>query len=119
MTNTDIVLTAMHELFELKDVTALDRYWAEPYTQHNPRVDNGLDGLRKFVPTLGEVSWKPARTVEQGDLVITHSRVLGMYPQPMVIVDIYRLENGRIVEHWDVLQPDIPASETVSGNPMI
>jgi len=36
----------------------------------------------------------------------------------MVIVDIFRIKNGKFVEHWDVVQDEVPASETKSGNPM-
>ena len=115
----DIVRTAMHELFEAKDVAAVDRYWKEPYPQHNPQMPSGLDGLRQAAPGLEGFSWKPSRMVEEGDLVMAHSRVLGWAEDPMVIVDIFRLEDGKIVEHWDVMQKEVPAEETVSGNPMV
>jgi predicted SnoaL-like aldol condensation-catalyzing enzyme len=120
MSNKDILVKAMHELFEEKDLTALDRYWAEPYIQHSPNFPNGLDGLRASVPALQGFSWKPKRIVEQGDLVMAHSRVSGWIPEgDAAIVDIFRFEKGRIVEHWDVVQPYVPAEKTVSGNPMV
>lgn len=103
MTNTDIVLTAMRELFEDKDLSALDRYWAEPYIQHNPTAPNGLAGVRAVVPTLEGFRWTPSRVVEQGDLVMTLGRLEGVGPGPMIIAEVFRLENGRIVEHWDVV----------------
>lgn len=117
--NTEIVLTAMRELFGEKDLTALDRYWAEPYVQHSPQMPDGLDTLRTAVPGLEGFSWEPQRIAAQGDLVFTHSIVNGWAPGPVVIVDIYRLENGRIVEHWDVVQDLVPPEATLSGHPMV
>ncbi|MFE6697696.1 nuclear transport factor 2 family protein [Streptomyces sp. NPDC057718] len=117
--NTEIVLTAMRELFAEKDLTALDRYWAEPYVQHSPRMPSGLDTLRATVPELEGFSWEPQRIAAQGDLVFTHSVVHGWAPDPVVIVDVFRLEDGRIVEHWDVVQDLVPPGATVSGNPMV
>nr|WP_201845090.1 nuclear transport factor 2 family protein [Myceligenerans indicum] len=117
--NTRIVLTAMRELFAEKDLTALDRYWAEPYVQHSPQMPDGLDTLRSAVPGLQGFSWQPHRIAAQGDLVFTHSLVHGWAPGPVVIVDIYRLENERIVEHWDVVQDLTPAESTASGHPMV
>ncbi|WP_243744708.1 nuclear transport factor 2 family protein [Streptomyces hainanensis] len=117
--NTEIVLTAMRELFAEKDTTALDRHWAEPYVQHSPQMPNGLDTLRAVVPGLEGFSWEPQRIAAQGDLVFTHSIVHGWAPHPVVIVDIFRLDDGRIVEHWDVIQDLTSPEATVSGNPMV
>ncbi|WP_369370771.1 nuclear transport factor 2 family protein [Promicromonospora sp. Populi] len=91
----------------------------EPYVQHNPTMPNGLEGLRTVAPQLAGFSWTPARIAAQGDLVMTHSRVLGWAPEPVVIVDIFRLKDSRIVEHWDVVQTEVPSTESINGNPMV
>jgi predicted SnoaL-like aldol condensation-catalyzing enzyme len=51
--------------------------------------------------------------------VFTHGIVHGWAPGPVVIVDIFCLENGRIVEHWDVVQDLTPTESTASGHPMV
>ncbi|MYX01027.1 MULTISPECIES: nuclear transport factor 2 family protein [unclassified Streptomyces] len=117
--NIDIVTTAMRELFVEKDLTALDRYWAEPYVQHSPQLPDGLGTLRAAVPGLEGFSWEPQRVAAQGDLVFTHSLVHGWGPGPTVIVDIFRLENDRIAEHWDVVQDLVRPEATASGNSMV
>jgi predicted SnoaL-like aldol condensation-catalyzing enzyme len=120
MSKKDIVRTAMRELFEEKDATALDRYWAEPYIQHNPNLPNGLDGLRAALPGLRGFSWRPEHVYEDGDVVIALSRVSGWLPDgDAVIADFFRFENDRIIEHWDVIQPYVAAEDTVSGTPML
>jgi predicted SnoaL-like aldol condensation-catalyzing enzyme len=117
--NKEIVLRAMKELFEDGDVSALDRFWKDPYIQHNPTMKGGLAEIRAIVPTLQGFRWTPARVVAEGDLVMAHSRVLGWAAHPVIIADIFRLEGGRIVEHWDVVQDEVSATSTASGTAML
>ena len=56
------------------------------------------------------------RVIAEGDLVAVHGRYTGFGPKPLVAVDIYRVEDGRIAEHWDILQEEV--TQTASGNPM-
>ncbi|NJQ15544.1 SnoaL-like domain-containing protein [Streptomyces bohaiensis] len=109
----------MRELFAEGDLTALERYWAEPYVQHSPQMAGGLDTLRAAVPTLDGFSWEPQRVAAQGDLVFTHSVVHGWAANPVVIVDIFRLKGDRIVEHWDVVQDLVAPEDTAAGIPMV
>ena len=117
--NKEIVLRAMKELFEDGDLSALDRFWKDPYIQHNPTMKGGLSELRGIVPTLRGFRWMPVRVVAEGDLVMAHSRVLGWAPHPVIIVDIFRLDDGRIVEHWDVVKDEVIATSTASGAAML
>ena len=56
--------------------------------------------------------------VEDGDIVMIHGRYVGWAEKPLVAVDIFRVRDGKLVEHWDVMQEEVPVSATVSGNPM-
>jgi len=56
--------------------------------------------------------------VEDGDIVMIHGRYVGWAEKPLVAVDIFRVRDGRLVEHWDVMQEEVPASATASGNPI-
>jgi len=117
--NKKLVQRAMTELFQHRDTTAVQRYWGEPYTQHNPAVPNGAAGLVPLVKSLpADFSYEPGMIVAEGDLVMLHGRYNGFGPKPLVVVDIFRVKSGKIVEHWDVMQEDVPASKTKSGNPM-
>lgn len=119
MTNKDLVLKAMNELFHEKDSSAIERYWHEAYVQHNPSMTSGHKGLRELLPMLDpEFRWEPGIIVEENNIVITHSQVHGWGPVPVVVVDIFRIEDGKIAEHWDVVQEEIPAAESANGNAM-
>lgn len=56
--------------------------------------------------------------VADGELVMIHGRNSGWAPKPMVAVDIFKVVEGKLVEHWDVMHQEVPASATKSGNPM-
>ena len=60
----------------------------------------------------------PGMAVAEGDLVMVHGRYTGWGPKPMVAVDIFRLKDGKVVEHWDVLQEEVLPADTASGNAM-
>ncbi|SEK80407.1 nuclear transport factor 2 family protein [Parapedobacter koreensis] len=119
MGNKEIVLRAMNELFHEKDSEAVERYWHENYQQHNPSMINGHEGLRNLLPFLdADFKWQPGVIVEENNIVITHSLVHGWGPVPVVVVDIFRLEDGKIAEHWDVVQEEVPADKSANGNAM-
>lgn len=99
---------------------AFERYVSEDYVQHNPTLGNGREGaialIEGMVATPGfRASVK--RAVAEGDLVVTHMHVEfdGDIPG-LAVMDMWRIENGKIVEHWDVIQ-EVPET-TASGNSM-
>lgn len=110
--NKALVLKAFDELFIKGDVTALERYWSEKYIQHNPQAPNGREALAAFVPMFATSKFSIARVIADGDIVAIHynailedNSVMGAGPKGIAVVDIFRIENGKIVEHWDVIQP--------------
>jgi len=119
MSNKKIVLEALSRLFVRRDVSVLDTHFAPDYRQHNPTIGNGVAGLREIAPKLSpNLKYEPGMIVEDGDIVMIHGRYLGWAEKPLVAVDIFRVRDGKLVEHWDVMQEEVPASATVSGNPM-
>ncbi|GAA4959250.1 ester cyclase [Yinghuangia aomiensis] len=93
----------------------------DKYIQHNPQIADGFDGLKEFLNFLAEnfpgISLEIKRLVAEGDFVVSHIHGIRVPDQPGAsIVDIFRFEDGKIVEHWDVAQP-IP-DEAANSNSM-
>lgn len=119
MNPKELVTTAMTQLFVDRDLSALDRYWDAHYIQHNPRMPSGLDFLRKMIPSLKpDFRYEPGLAVQDGEFVMIHGRYTGWSDQPMIAVDIFRVENDRLVEHWDVIQQEVPVAQTAGRLPM-
>ncbi|MCU1334608.1 MAG: rane protein [Bryobacterales bacterium] len=80
-----------------------------PYIQHNPLFPNGLDGIMGYIKQAGPIPCEVKRIAIDGDLAFVHVRYLDWGGQETAGVDIFRFDaDGKIVEHWDVLQP-VPA----------
>lgn len=119
MSNKDLVRNAMVSLFVDRDLAALDRYWVPGYVQHNPKMPSGLDFFRKMIPSLSpEFRYEPGLALEDGEFVMLHGRYTGWGDRPMIGVDIFRVRDGKLVEHWDVIQEEVPAAQAVGGTAM-
>ena len=117
--NKQIVLKVLKGAFVERDVSVVNRYFSADYVQHNPAIPNGPKAIANLIPTLKkDLSYELGMVVAEGDLVMVHGRYVGWGPKPLVAVDIFRVKNGKVVEHWDVMQEEVPASATASGNPM-
>lgn len=114
--NRALVLDAMTSLFQRHDVTAVERLYTEDYIQHNPNIPQGRDALRGIVATLSpSVHYEPGLVIAEGNLVAIHGRIRGWAPEPQVVIDIFRVEGGKLAEHWDVLQTEVPAASGVAS----
>jgi predicted SnoaL-like aldol condensation-catalyzing enzyme len=104
---------AMIDIFRNKDVTAVDRHFAGRFIQHDPTLADGAAGMRSFA---AEVASAPAaditiyRTLVDGDFVLLHSKYQGVarYDGPVIAFDLFRFEDGKIVEHWGGQEPEAP-----------
>lgn len=112
-TNTDkrqLVAQAHDALFNQHDVSALARYFSQDFIEHSPFVADGLAGLKAMVESKPDLQHEAVRILVDGDLVAVHGRYVGLEEQPLVGFDVYRVQNGKIIEHWDGLVPEAPAN---------
>ena len=98
-------------IFQKKDVTAVDRNFAEPFVQHAPNLADGVLGMKAFA---ADIASSPAaditifRTLVDGDLVLLHSRYEGLdtASAPLLAMDLFRFKDDKIVEHWGGQEPE-------------
>jgi predicted SnoaL-like aldol condensation-catalyzing enzyme len=118
--NKALVLDAFDRLFNKRDYAAAERYWSPDYIQHSAHIKPGRDGLFNLIRSMPDtLRYEHQLIVAEGDYVIVHGRFSG-YGRPVnwIAADIVRIENGRLAEHWDVLQDEATKAESKSGRPM-
>lgn len=119
MTNKEIVETAVTAVFAQRDLSALDKYFHSGYIQHNPSLPNGTEVLRELIPGLPEdFKYEVGTITENEDIVMVHGRFSNWHGKNYITVDIFRVENGKLAEHWDILQEEVETEKTVTGNKM-
>ena len=89
---------------------AFDRYGGSYYRQHNPTAPDGKEAivalLSGWLPTVPGLHYDIKRIISNGNMVWVHSHVtMGPDDRGQAVVDIFRLEKGKVVEHWDVGTP--------------
>ena len=118
--NKALVLEAFDTLFNKRDYAAAEKFWSPQYIQHSAHIEPGRDGLfnltKSLPPTL---QYEPGTIVADGDFVIVHGRFSGFgAPVNWIAADIVRIQNGILVEHWDVIQDEATQEQSKSGMPM-
>jgi predicted SnoaL-like aldol condensation-catalyzing enzyme len=118
--NKALVLQAFDTLFNKRDYAAAERFWSPDYIQHSAHIEPGRGGLFnliKSIPTT--LKYEPGTIVADGDFAIVHGRFSGLgQPVNWIAADIVRIQDGRLVEHWDVIQDEATRQESKSGLPM-
>jgi predicted SnoaL-like aldol condensation-catalyzing enzyme len=115
--NKALVLEAFDALFNRRDLEAAESYWSPEYVQHSAALGPGRDGLFALVRSVHR-RYESALAVAEGEYVVVHGRFSGGGRPTRIVVDILRVLDSRIVEHWDVMQDEATRAESKSGLPM-
>jgi predicted SnoaL-like aldol condensation-catalyzing enzyme len=118
--NKAFVLMAFDMLFNKRDYKAAEAYWSSGYIQHSANVPQGRDGLFDLVKSLPpSLKYENDVVMAEDALVMLHGRFSGTgLPADWIAADVVRLHDGRLVEHWDVLQDEATKASSKSGLPM-
>lgn len=111
--NRRLVLQVYEHVLKPLDSSRVDEFFARDYIQHNPMAATGADGLKAFLDWARAGSPRAEHHVKRvfvdGDYVIAHVHVIiNPGERGNAVVDIFRIADGRIAEHWDAAQP-VPA----------
>ena len=118
--NKALVLEAFDTLFNRRDYEAAKRFWSPSYIQHSAHIAPGREGLFELIQNAPDaLRYQHGLILAGDDHVMVHGRFSGHgRPAAWIAVDILRIEDGHLAEHWDVLQDEAGKAESVSGLPM-
>jgi predicted SnoaL-like aldol condensation-catalyzing enzyme len=118
--NKKLVLEAFDTLFNKRDYAAAERYWSPHYIQHSAHIEPGREGLFNLIKSIPPtLKYEPGVILAGGDFVIVHGRFSSFgAPVNWIAADIVRLQDGILVEHWDVIQDEATQGQAKSGLPM-
>jgi len=107
--NKEIVIAFYDAAINDKDFEAASAYLGDKYIQHNPLAADGPEGLKAFLAfakeNMSEFKVEFKRVLADGDFVMVHAHArANPDDRGSAVMDIFRLENGKVVEHWDVMQ---------------
>jgi predicted SnoaL-like aldol condensation-catalyzing enzyme len=119
--NKSTVLEAFETLFNRRDHARALNFWSPKYIQHRAHIPPGREGLFELVKNVpATLHYENQLILANGDFVMLHGRFsgLGEGKPSWIVVDIVRMENGILAEHWDVIQDEVTKEASVSGLPM-
>ncbi len=118
--NKALVMEAFDTLFNKRDYAAAEKFWSPHYIQHSAHIAPGREGLFDLIKSLPPtLKYEPGMIVAEGDLVIVHGRFSGFgAPVNWIAADIVRIQNGILVEHWDVIEDEATEEQSISKRPM-
>ena len=118
--NKAMAIEAFDTLFNRRDYSGAEAFWSPDYIQHSAHISPGRSGLFDLVKTLpAELRYEHQLVVADGDHVMLHGRFSGHgQPANWVVVDIVRIADGKLAEHWDVIQDEADRTQSRSGLPM-
>lgn len=118
--NKALVLEAFDILFNKRDYAAAERFWSPHYIQHSAHIEPGREGLFNLIKSLpATLKYEAGLIVADGDFVVAHGRFSGFGAKAnWIAADILRIEDGSLVEHWDVIQDEATQEQSKSKAPM-
>ena len=118
--NKALVLEAFDALSNRRDYAAAERYWSDRYIKHSAHIEPGRDGLFNLVRSLPDTArYENQLILAEGDYVIAHGRFSGSgRDAAWIAAHIVRFKDGKLAEHWDVLQDEATKAQSKSGLPM-
>jgi len=109
--NKALVRNFLVDVFQNGNHAALENYVSsEKYIQHNPQVTDGIEAVKQFLATQDFKYDFIFKVIGQGNYVVSYSKAI-LDGTELAVFDIFRIENGKIVEHWDNMEPIPPRSE--------
>jgi predicted SnoaL-like aldol condensation-catalyzing enzyme len=119
-TNKETVRQAFDVLFNQRDYAAAQGFWADEYIQHSAHIPPGRDGLFGLIKAMPpEFKHELELVMADDDMVLVRGRFTGHgLPTPWIVVDLVRMEDGQLKEHWDVVEDEASREASISGLPM-
>jgi predicted SnoaL-like aldol condensation-catalyzing enzyme len=118
--NKALVIEAFETLFNKRDYATAEKFWSPQYIQHSAHIGPGREGLFDLIKNApATLKWEHGIILAEDEYVIVHSRYSGIgLPAAWIVIDIVRIKDGILAEHWDVIQDEATKEQSKSGSPM-